>query len=59
MSNLSLFDDAFNEPFEPFFRRFLTPQRTEVDGNILQIRFELDVEVQDKTDIVRADIPGA
>jgi HSP20 family protein len=57
MSNLSVFDNAFNEQFEPFFRRFLVPQRTETDGNSLQIR--VDVEEKDKAYIVRADIPGA
>lgn len=44
MSNLSVFDNAFNEPFElfePLFRRFLTSQRTEVDGSILQIRVDV------------------
>ncbi len=56
MSNLSIFDNAFNEPFEPFFRRFLAPQRTQVDDNILKIR--VDVEEKDKAYTVRADIPG-
>jgi HSP20 family protein len=56
MSNLSVFDNAFNEPFEPFFRRFIAPQRTQVDDNILQIR--VDVEEKDKAYTVRADMPG-
>jgi HSP20 family protein len=56
MSNLNVFDNAFNEPFEPFFRRFLAPVRTELDSNMLQIR--IDVEEKDKAYSVRADIPG-
>jgi HSP20 family protein len=56
MSNLSVFDNAFNEPLEPFFRRFLAPLKAEMDGNVLQIR--IDVEEKDKAYTVRADIPG-
>jgi HSP20 family protein len=56
MSNLSIFDNAFNEPLEPFFRRFLASQRNEADGNFLQIR--VDVEEKDKAYTVHADIPG-
>jgi HSP20 family protein len=56
MSNLSVFDNAFNEPLEPFFRRFLAPVRAEMDSNVLQIR--IDVEEKDKAYTVRADIPG-
>jgi HSP20 family protein len=56
MSNLSVFDNAFNEPLEPFFRRFLAPLRAEMDSNVLQIR--IDVEEKDKAYTVRADIPG-
>jgi HSP20 family protein len=56
MSNLTVFDNAFNEPFEPFFRRFLTPSRTEMENNLLQIR--VDVEEKDKSYTVLADIPG-
>jgi HSP20 family protein len=56
MSNLSVFDNAFGEPFEPFFRRFLAPIRPELDSNMLQIR--IDVEEKDKAYSVRADIPG-
>jgi HSP20 family protein len=56
MSNLSVFDNAFNEPLEPFFRRFLAPLKAEMDSNVLQIR--IDVEEKDKAYTVRADIPG-
>jgi HSP20 family protein len=56
MNNLSLFDNALNEPFEPFFRRFLAPLRAEMDANMLQMR--IDVEEKDKAYNVRADIPG-
>jgi HSP20 family protein len=56
MSNLRIFDNAFNEPFEPMFRRFLSPLRAEIDSEPLQIR--VDVEEKDKTYTVRADIPG-
>lgn len=56
MANLSIFDPAFNEPFEPMFRRFLAPLRAEMDNNMLQIR--VDVEEKDKSYTVRADMPG-
>jgi HSP20 family protein len=56
MANLRVFDPMFNESFEPLFKRFLAPVRAEIDGDVLQIRIE--VEEKDKAYVVRADMPG-
>lgn len=56
MANLSIFEPVFTDSFEPMFRRFLAPMRSELDTNALQIR--VDVEENDKSYTVHADMPG-
>jgi HSP20 family protein len=56
MANLRVSNPGFNDAFEPFFRRFLTPLRMEADEELMQIR--MDVEEKEKLYVVQADMPG-
>ena len=55
MANITRFD-PFADPFEDLFRRVLRPIRWESDEQPLQIK--VDVEEDDKTYKVKAEIPG-
>jgi HSP20 family protein len=56
MSNLRLFDPAFNDNFDAVMRRFFSPSVLEADTP--QLKMRLDVTENDKAYTVKADIPG-
>lgn len=58
MSNLRVFDPFVSDSMEPFFRRFFAPASSEtgIDAHVPKIR--IDVEENEKSYLVHADIPG-
>jgi HSP20 family protein len=56
MTSLRTYDPFAAETLEPFLRGFFTPMRLEGNGEVPQMR--IDVEEKDKSYLVRADIPG-
>ena len=57
MSNLRLFDPAFNDNFDAAVRRFFSPSLFEA-ADTPQLKMRLDVTENDKAYTVKADIPG-
>lgn len=56
MSNLRLFDPAFNDNFDAAIRRFFSP--TAFEAGTPQLKMRLDVTENEKAYTVKADIPG-
>jgi HSP20 family protein len=57
MSNLRLFDPAFNDPFDAALRRFFAPSQFE-GTDVPALKMRVDVTEGDKAYSVKADIPG-
>lgn len=56
MSNLRVFEPAFNESLESMFKRFMTPMRFEPENGDSEMR--VDITESDGHYKVRADLPG-
>ncbi len=56
MANLRVFDPMYADTFEPLFRGVFAPMTAGNGAEAPQIR--IDVEENDKSYVVRADIPG-
>lgn len=56
MSNLRIFEPAFNESFESMFKRFLAPMRLDLENDNKEMR--VDISESDGHYKVRADLPG-
>lgn len=56
MNNPRTFEPTVGDAFESLFKRFMAPQRVELEGGSLAMR--MDVIEMDGTYKVRADIPG-
>jgi HSP20 family protein len=58
MPRIQLYDPFADAPFEDIVRSFLRPVRNERSGQQTQQSFHIDVNEDDKSYVVTADLPG-
>jgi HSP20 family protein len=58
MANIRLFDPAFDDMFDPFFKRFMQPIAMSGQNGAEALQIKIDVAENDGSYTVHADLPG-